>query len=105
MTRGAAGAPASDDVGELMALPPVPAAKMGVASQDDVGSSELARKHRHSRAAYWIMCLLGAGLLLPWNAVVNAVDFFDSLYVPHRAPPQYCHGSHTAFPPLFWLHN
>jgi len=29
---------------------------------------------------YFIMCLLGCGLLLPWNAVLTAFDYFQTLY-------------------------
>jgi len=39
-----------------------------------------ARKHRHNVLAYWIMTLLGAGMLFPWNAIVNAVGYFNHLY-------------------------
>lgn len=39
-----------------------------------------SKKYRRSRVAYWIMILLGAGLLLPWNAVVSVVDYFKVVY-------------------------
>ena len=50
------------------------------AAVDDALAQEKARKHRHNVLAYWIMTLLGAGMLFPWNAVVNAVGYFNHLY-------------------------
>ena len=48
--------------------------------EDEAMSAAKAAKHRHNRMAYWIMTLLGAGMLFPWNAVVNAVGYFNHLY-------------------------
>ena len=39
-----------------------------------------AKKHHFNQIAYFIVMMLGAGLLLPWNAVVAAVDYFNLLY-------------------------
>ncbi|KAI5082220.1 hypothetical protein GOP47_0001963 [Adiantum capillus-veneris] len=30
--------------------------------------------------AYWIFFLLGAGYLVPWNAFITAIDYFELLY-------------------------
>lgn len=33
-----------------------------------------------NRAAYWIMMLLGVGLLLPWNVALNSLDYMGHNY-------------------------
>eukprot|EP00762_Andalucia_godoyi_P003131 ANDGO_01105.mRNA.1 Equilibrative nucleotide transporter 1 len=35
-----------------------------------------------SHVAYWIFLLLGVGVLLPWNIVISAPDYFSLLYGP-----------------------
>jgi len=36
--------------------------------------------------AYWLLVLMGAGLLLPWNVVLNALPFFVNLYSASGGP-------------------
>ena len=41
--------------------------------------SNLSAKHDRI-IAFCLMFTLGVGLLLPWNAMVTAVDYFSALY-------------------------
>uniref|UniRef100_A0A7S1C545 Uncharacterized protein n=1 Tax=Bicosoecida sp. CB-2014 TaxID=1486930 RepID=A0A7S1C545_9STRA len=52
----------------------------GVLESAPVEREPDSKKYRKSRVAYWIMTLLGAGLLLPWNAIVSVVDYFGDIY-------------------------
>lgn len=40
------------------------------------------------RKAYWCLCFIGLGLLVTWNAVLAADDYFTLLY-PDRTPMFY----------------
>lgn len=53
--------------------------KMGGVKSPGDDQPELARRDTY-RIAYIIHFLLGAGNLLPWNALITAVDYFGSLY-------------------------
>eukprot|EP00240_Pyramimonas_obovata_P009636 CAMPEP_0118940042 /NCGR_PEP_ID=MMETSP1169-20130426/30472_1 /TAXON_ID=36882 /ORGANISM="Pyramimonas obovata, Strain CCMP722" /LENGTH=100 /DNA_ID=CAMNT_0006884435 /DNA_START=531 /DNA_END=830 /DNA_ORIENTATION=- len=35
--------------------------------------------------AYWVFLLLGVGFLLPWNAFITAIDYFELLYPGNHA--------------------
>ena len=43
-------------------------------------SAQFAQAFRHSNGAFLVMVLLGIAMLLPWNIIVFAVDYFDFLY-------------------------
>eukprot|EP00899_Mesostigma_viride_P024610 jgi/Mesvir1/5333/Mv15422-RA.1 len=49
------------------------------------GGTASAAPKDHFHAAYIIFFLLGAGILLPWNSVITAVDYFEASY-PGRHP-------------------
>lgn len=68
----------------------------GSMSSSSYESDGEGRPRDHRKLAYSIMVLLGAGLLIPWNAIVCAVDYFRFIHPEVRrfrrgaagAPPQ-----------------
>jgi hypothetical protein len=56
-------------------------------------SGDDADKHKgvdmsYNKTAYWIMMLLGVGLLLPWNVALNSLDYISHNF-PHVQLPYY----------------
>jgi hypothetical protein len=47
----------------------------------------------HDKLAYWIMVLVGVGVLLPWNVILNTLDFLDNKFphadIPSKVTPAY----------------
>jgi hypothetical protein len=52
-----------------------PLKDMSADSEDDVVFEDM-----FDRTTYWIMMLLGAGLLLPWNVCLNSLDYLGHNY-------------------------
>lgn len=48
-----------------------------VSSSDD---SPMSMDNEYDAKAYWIMMLLGVGLLLPWNVALNSLDYMGHNY-------------------------
>ena len=49
-------------------------------------SAEPATEQPLDLRAYWLLVLMGAGLLTPWNVVLNALPFFIGLYSVSGGP-------------------
>lgn len=52
-----------------------PMKDMSAGSEDGVQFEDM-----YDRTTYWIMMLLGAGLLLPWNVCLNSLDYLGHNY-------------------------
>lgn len=51
-----------------------------VGSATTVGTLDAETERKQARIAYIIMVVLGAGLLVPWNAIITAVDYFNTVF-------------------------
>ena len=47
---------------------------------DDDTAVEVKSSFDYDRRAYYIMVLLGVGVLLPWNVILNTLNFLDDKF-------------------------
>lgn len=48
----------------------------------------ISQAHQHTRLAAACYFLLGSGILAPWNALITAADYYETIY-PVRNTPQW----------------
>ncbi len=53
---------------------------VGDKTVDDEVEVHVESSFDYDRRAYYIMVLLGVGVLLPWNVILNTLDFLDNKF-------------------------